>query len=445
MNERIHFEEFTRPSADDWKHAIQKELGEKSYESLIWKPFEGISIDPYFGTVRKKLKHVVKPPSEFSIGFSLAFKDETTSNADILEALAKGANFITVTFAHSPGNIRWETLFQGVMLDFIHIRLRTGRFSPGIISSLCTFLSEQAHEKANFSLLESELPFLSKEEINHRIQFYQSTHQRHQVFGVDAAAIQNKGGNVAQALLHALSGGEILLRNMAENGISADDASAMMRFNFATDVSYYLEIAKLQVHRIIWAEIMRTFAPRHSCSIHTLIDSETCSFSLAGLDIENNILRATTAGMSAMIGKSDSYTPVPYDGMVTSKRENASRIALNIIHLLNEESSFGQLGDASEGSYYLESLMVQLAETTVEALHLVAGKSAEERRDLLDEDVEKYREMSLGQFESGKKVILGVNKYVNPKDKDKGNSDSGSNPSRISAAREKILREEVTQ
>jgi len=90
---------------------------------------------------------------------------------------------------------------------------------------------------------------------------------------------------------------------------------------------------------------------------------------------------------------------------------------------LQEESYFKEAANAADGSYYIETLTQQIAE---KALHLFKDieKSGGFLKQLfegtiqrkIDENAHKEQE----QFDSKEEVLLGTNKFPNPKDKLKG-------------------------
>ncbi len=48
MPKSLDFNEFSPATYSEWKKNVLKELGQKSFEDLIWTPEEGLSIGPYY-------------------------------------------------------------------------------------------------------------------------------------------------------------------------------------------------------------------------------------------------------------------------------------------------------------------------------------------------------------------------------------------------------------
>ena len=100
----------------------------------------------------------------------------------------------------------------------------------------------------------------------------------------------------------------------------------------------------------------------------SLIHAQTSAFYDAAATPYTNLLRATTEAMAAIVGGCDALTVRPYDAVLDRKQsaaeqEFSQRIARNVSILLEEESYFDKVADPSAGSYYVETLTQQLAES----------------------------------------------------------------------------------
>ena len=82
-------------------------------------------------------------------------------------------------------------------------------------------------------------------------------------------------------------------------------------------------------------------------------------------DEYSNILRNTTAAMSAVLGGCDSLIITSHDKLI-GESPFGKRIARNINHILQHESYFTEIKDAAKGSYYIEYLTYQLCKKSWE-------------------------------------------------------------------------------
>jgi methylmalonyl-CoA mutase len=77
------------------------------------------------------------------------------------------------------------------------------------------------------------------------------------------------------------------------------------------------------------------------------------------------------------------------------------------------------VADVAAGSYYIESLTEQLAEQAWEAfqqLEAEGGLIASYRNGTVKARIEEQAAQLVSEYQSGRRVLIGVNKFVNPDD-----------------------------
>lgn len=131
-------------------------------------------------------------------------------------------------------------------------------------------------------------------------------------------------------------------------GLGKTSKPVALRLETGTD--FFLEIAKLRALRHAWNQMTGNKTPLH---IHT------CSppWSPEAYEPHANLLKATTAAMSAILGGADSITIDPETTDHAMKR----RVARNVAILLREESRFAKVADPLAGAYFIDSLTQQLS------------------------------------------------------------------------------------
>src|SRR5690606_5422457 len=80
------------------------------------------------------------------------------------------------------------------------------------------------------------------------------------VFSVNATSVHNNGGNAVHDIAYALSVGNEFLHSSVEAGFAPLEANNMLQFNFTTDGSYFIEIAKYRVFRNLWNTVVRQYS-----------------------------------------------------------------------------------------------------------------------------------------------------------------------------------------
>jgi methylmalonyl-CoA mutase len=124
--------------------------------------------------------------------------------------------------------------------------------------------------------------------------------------------------------------------------------------------------------------------------------------------------------MSAYVGGANSVSVLPYNAGVEGADESALRWARNIQQLLLEESYFAQFKSAADGAYYIEELTGQLVNAAWKQFQALDAKASEQGLDSVWKehrtDVYSFAKEQQELVKEGKRIIVGVNRYVNKTD-----------------------------
>lgn len=431
MKSTVTFSEFEAASYESWLKAVTKELGEKNIDDLIWKPVSNLTVHPYPGERKKTLSYPDKGENEVHIGANVLYTNDKESNKSILANLSHGANHITVVFQEESAPASFENLFEGVFIEYIRITFKSKKFSGAFIESLSAFLNKTNTPLVRVSLFEADCDKLTKDEINARVQLCLHHTGRIQAFTIDGSDIQNKGADATQVAAYMLLHAEQMIARI-ENFASKIQALDMIRFHLAIGTNYFLEIAKIESIRLLWNKFAKLFSENKLDNINAYIDTETELLTYAALDVENNILRATTAAMVAMIARVDAHTVIQFDSTVSRKRAFSDRLALNIMHLLTEESQMNRLPNAVKGARYIEQIIEKLAAQILAEIKNKSSLSWEENKQLFFQSAKENHSNQLRLFKEGIIVAIGVNKYPQKNDPDKGLASKISGVNRVS-------------
>ena len=80
---------------------------------------------------------------------------------------------------------------------------------------------------------------------------------------------------------------------------------------------------------MLWANIVKEYAPVCDCSCKMLAHAETSTFNLTLFDAQVNMLRTQTESMSAALAGVNSITVSPYDKAYQTPDDFSERIARN--------------------------------------------------------------------------------------------------------------------
>ncbi len=164
--------------------------------------------------------------------------------------------------------------------------------------------------------------------------------------------ITTKENNTLTALRSYLYGiNDCLQQNAAENKELSFEILVQLPTN------YLLTIAKLRAIRYLATRLIQSYNYSSHVSIRGVTDE-----SFFKRDNEHiNLVRATTMAMAGIVGGCDSLEIIPFD---FKQNDFSTRLAKNVMHLLDEEAYLNEVSDPSAGSYFIENLTYKLVQQT---------------------------------------------------------------------------------
>jgi methylmalonyl-CoA mutase len=131
------------------------------------------------------------------------------------------------------------------------------------------------------------------------------------------------------------------------------------------DPTLFLNVAILRALRRCWDGVMAALGLDHPLFVQV----GTAPRSLTCRDAGNNVLRNTTVVVAAALGGADAIVSEPEPSL----GDIASRVALNTQHVLKQESHLGRFRDPTGGSYAVEALTDQVANTAWSLFQQIEG------------------------------------------------------------------------
>ena len=103
--------------------------------------------------------------------------------------------------------------------------------------------------------------------------------------------MQEAGATQDLELAYTLADGVEYVRAGIKAGLTIDQFAPRLSFFWAIGMNYFMEIAKLRAARMIWAKLMKPFAPQDARSLSLRTHCQTSGWSLAAQDVFNNVSR----------------------------------------------------------------------------------------------------------------------------------------------------------
>ncbi len=226
--------------------------------------------------------------------------------------------------------------------------------------------------------------------------------------------MQEAGANQTLELAFTLADGMEYVRTALASGLAVDDFAPRLSFFFGTGMNFYMEVAKLRAARLLWWRIMSQFGATSPKSMMLRTHCQTSGWSLTVQDPYNNVVRTTIEAMAAVFGGTQSLHTNSLDEAIALPSESAARIARNTQLILQEESGIGKVIDPWAGSYMMEKLTADVAEQAwaiIEEVEQMGGMTRAVESGWAKLKIEASAADKQARIDSGKDVIVGVNKY----------------------------------
>lgn len=312
-----------------------------------------------------------------SARFGAGQSDPEAVNRSILDGLNNGVSALWLCIGESDlpvGGI--QRALSGVLFDLVPIVLDAGADTVDAADTMLAALdaAEGADRAAidvrlGAATLTSKFSGRGAPSLDAVVALARQSIERTErvrAITVDGTVFHNAGASDTQEIGAAVAAGLEYLRALTTAGATAAQALSQLEFRFAATDDQFQTIAKFRAARMVWARVAQvvgspTFggAPQHAVTSEAM---------MAQRDPWVNMLRTTLAAFGAGIGGADAVTVLPFDvaldgGAAGVSKTFSARIARNTQLLLLEESHLGRVLDPGAGSWYIERLTDELAET----------------------------------------------------------------------------------
>jgi methylmalonyl-CoA mutase len=226
--------------------------------------------------------------------------------------------------------------------------------------------------------------------------------------------MQEAGATAEIELAYTLADGLEYIKKGIEAGIDIDTFAPRLSFFWAIGMDHFAEIAKMRAARMLWAKIVKQFNPKNPKSLALRTHCQTSGWSLTEQDPFNNVVRTTIEAMAAAFGGTQSLHTNALDEAIALPTEFSARIARNTQIYLQEETHITKTVDPWAGSYHVEQLTEDIANKAWELMDEVAelgGMTKAIEKGIPKMRIEEAAAKKQAKIDSGRDVIVGVNKY----------------------------------
>lgn len=226
--------------------------------------------------------------------------------------------------------------------------------------------------------------------------------------------LQEAGAPADIELAYTLADGLEYARTGMKAGIDIDKFAPRLSFFWAVGMNYFMEVAKMRAARFIWSKLMKQFEPKNNKAMALRTHSQTSGWSLSEQDPFNNVARTLIEAHAAALGHTQSLHTNALDEAIALPTDFSARIARNTQLYLQEETGITKVIDPWAGSYYVESLTIELIERAwahIEEIEGLGGMAKAIETGLPKMRIEEAAAKRQAKIDSQDETIVGVNKY----------------------------------
>jgi methylmalonyl-CoA mutase N-terminal domain/subunit len=228
--------------------------------------------------------------------------------------------------------------------------------------------------------------------------------------------MREAGSTAVQEVAFTLANAGAYVRAALEAGLQVDEFAPRLSFFFACHMNFFEEAAKFRAARRMWSRIMtEKFGAKDPRSAMLRFHTQTGGATLTAQQRENNIVRTALEALAAVLGGTQSLHTNSFDEALSLPTEKAVKIALRTQQVIAHESGVVDTADPLGGSYFVESLTNEIeagAWEYIDKIDGMGGAVAAIEAGWIQDEIHESAFRIQQRIESGKRVIVGVNKFV---------------------------------
>jgi methylmalonyl-CoA mutase len=454
-------------SFESWRKAAESEIA-KSLDELVVNTLENIDIYPiYTYNDIKDFEHLNYtaglPPflrgpyptmyvaRPWTIRQYAGFSTAEESNAFYRRNLAAGQKGLSVAFDLATHRgydsdhervvgdvgkagvavdsiLDMKILFDGIPLDKISVSMTmNGAVIPVMAFYIVAALEQGAKLEQLSGTIQNDIlkeymvrnTYIYPPETSMRIiadifEFTSKYMPKFNSISISGYHMQEAGATADLEMGYTLADGLEYVRTGLKAGIDIDAFAPRLSFFWAIGMNYFMEIAKMRAARVLWAKIIKQFNPKNPKSLALRTHSQTSGWSLTEQDPFNNVARTCIEAMAAALGHTQSLHTNALDEAIALPTDFSARIARNTQIYLQEETGICNVIDPWGGSYYVEKLTKELMDRAwvhIQEIESLGGMAKAIESGIPKMRIEEAAARRQARIDSGREVIIGVNKY----------------------------------
>ncbi|MFH1135063.1 MAG: methylmalonyl-CoA mutase family protein [Pseudomonadota bacterium] len=181
--------------------------------------------------------------------------------------------------------------------------------------------------------------------------------------------IRESGADPAQEIAYAFAIANAYIDEVAARGHSPEDVARGFSFNFNIFGNIWEQVAKFRAARKLWARNLREkygVQDKKALFLRGLFGGG--GYGLTKAEPENNIMRGAYYALAAALGGAQTTALCSYDEAFTIPTPHSALISLRTCQLLMDEIGLRDAVDPLAGSYFIETLTLEMEKKILEHL-----------------------------------------------------------------------------
>lgn len=237
---------------------------------------------------------------------------------------------------------------------------------------------------------------------------------------IQGHGISETGADAVHQMALCIATGKAVTDSCVAAGLDPDSSIPGIGFQIAQCNDFFEYICMFRAWRKLWATITRErYGCKRSASMHLRTHTHTSCFEMSKKQPLVNLVRSAYHALGAVLSGTTAMEVPGYDEPIGIPTEEAAILSLRIQQVLLHETGVTKVSDPLAGSYYVEWLthrMEEEARKVLKEIEDAGGFVKAHKSGLLMSHLRKNANKWRQDVDSGKKVVVGWNKYVMPKE-----------------------------
>ena len=421
--------EFPTPDLDEWRGLVDKVLKGRDFDKvLVDRLADGFDVQPLYtgidGAAERGMPGIapfvrgasaVRPELGWDIRQPVNAPGVARANDEALRDLERGVTSLWVDL-DQVGSDDLASLLDGVLLDLAPVALRPSAAGADRARMLLALLPDGARASLGLDPLGvwartghqtslQDMATLAAESLR--------DHPAVLPISVDVTPYVDAGATPAQEIAISLATGVAYLRELDAVGVELTAAAGGIEFVYAATADQFVTMAKLRAARLCWSRVLGAAGVHDVAQRQHVIAAESM---LTTVDPWVNMLRSTVACFAAAVGGAEAVTVHAFDAATGVPDELGRRVARNTQLLLLEESHLADVRDPAGGSWHVEQLTDDIAQSawgrfqSIEATGAMAGYLGS---GAVAADLESAWNDRVRRLSTRKEQLTGVSEFPN--------------------------------